>query len=81
MQGFLTLWMHDLKTTTMPRDYRDRSGRMLTRDQRKELRKRAKAIRKSQKREMTRGEIVQYSIVVAIIIGILVVAWVLTRES
>lgn len=63
----------------MPRDYRDRSGRVLTREQKKELRKRAKSIRKTQPKKMTKGEMLQYVLVVLIIAGIIAMAFYLSK--
>jgi len=64
----------------MPRDYRDRSGRVLSKDERKQLRKRAKAIRKTQPRTVTRGEYLQYTLVVLIILGIIAMAYYLSNK-
>lgn len=64
----------------MPRDYRDRSGRVLDKDERKQLRKRAKAIRKAQPRTVTKGEYLQYTLVVLIIIGIIAMAYYLSNK-
>lgn len=63
----------------MPRDYRDRSGRVLSKDQLKVLKKRAKTIRKSTPRKATNGEILQYVLVVLIIIGIIAMAFYLSK--
>ena len=59
----------------MTRDLRDRRGRVLTRDERKELRARAKAIRKTTKRESTPAEKMQFALVVLIIAAIIIVAF------
>jgi hypothetical protein len=64
----------------MPRDYRDRSGRVLSKDERKQLRKRAKAIRKTQPRAVTKGEYLQYTLVVLIILGIIAMAYYLSNK-
>ena len=58
----------------MPRDIRDRRGRVLTQVQRKQLKERAKAIKKSNKRKTTPGEIMQYVFVVLIILAIIIFA-------
>lgn len=63
----------------MPRDYRDRGGRVLTKEQKKELRKRTKAIRKTQPKTITNGEVLQYVLVVLIIIGIILTAFYLSK--
>ncbi len=59
----------------MTRDLRDRRGRVLSRDERKELRARAKAIRKTTKREYTTAEKLQIAFVVLIIAAIVFLAY------
>jgi len=59
----------------MPRDIRDRRGRVLTSEQRKVLRKRAKALKKRQRRKATKGEIAQIITVIFIILGIIYFAF------
>jgi len=54
----------------MPRDIRDRAGRVLTPEQRKALRARARAMKKANKRDTTTGEKLQYALVVLVIVVI-----------
>lgn len=58
----------------MPRDLRDRRGRVLTQAERKQLKERAKAIKKTNRRKATPAEIMQYVFVVLIILAIIIFA-------
>jgi hypothetical protein len=53
---------------------------VLSKDERKQLRKRAKAIRKTQPRAVTKGEYLQYTLVVLIILGIIAMAYYLSNK-
>lgn len=59
----------------MIRDSRDRRGRVLTQEQKKELRARAKAIKKTSRRESTPAEKMQFAFVVLVIAAIVVIAF------
>jgi uncharacterized membrane protein YvbJ len=60
----------------MPRTRKDRRGRTLTPEQRKQLRQRAKALKKKRtRRKATKKEIIQISIVVVVIVAIIFVAF------
>lgn len=59
----------------MPRDIRDRAGRTLTPEQRKMIRKRAKALKKERQKKATPREIAQIALVIFIILMILVIGY------